>query len=324
LAREGENAVKPEEIEGLFRDLKAKVDAGTISEDEFEAQLRELLFQDESGTYWTVGAQTQNWYRHENGDWVRASPPPSLDRALGKVQESGTEAPAVTAGRQHGLNRSVVLGTLGLLLGACLVVAGALYYWVGRTPSSAVPAAASPAAPTHVTSTRAPEPTAAIPSTAATAVPTEQESPTPQVTATREVAGSTPPPPTATAERAPSVTPISRQVLTHSAPNLVLPEDGTERGPGYQAVLIWEPVDNLRDDEYYHVEVCWNECTVYWGDYVRETSWIFPEFLRGESVDDRYYWHVTVRRQIGEAPAGPSDPATSPPSETWAFLFPPG
>jgi hypothetical protein len=87
-------------------------------------------------------------------------------------------------------------------------------------------------------------------------------------------------------------------------------------------VLIWKPVDNLGDDEYYHVEVCWNECTMYEGSYVRETTWIFPEFRRGHSVDDKYYWHVTVRQQKGEAPEGPSDPSTSPPSETWMFTFP--
>jgi len=314
--------VKPEEIEDLFRELKAKVEAGTISEDEFEAQLREFLFQDDSGTYWTVGAQTENWYRHENGDWVRASPPPSLKRAAGKEQESGVEKPTIPPRRRGGLDRRVALGVLGLLLGACLVVAGVLYYQLGRTPSTAVPAADSPAATTSVTSTPVLEPTATTTSPAATALPTEEASLTPQVTPTREAPSSTPPPPTATPAAAPSATSVPPQVVTHGAPALVLPEDGTERGRGYQAVLIWEPLDNLGDDEYYHVEVCWNECTVYWGAYVRETTWIFPEFLRGESVNDKYYWHVTVRQQRGEAPEGPSDPSTSPPSETWMFLFP--
>jgi len=314
--------VKPEEIEGLFRELKAKVEAGTIPEDEFEAQLREFLFQDDSGTYWTVGAQTENWYRHENGDWVRASPPPSLKRAAEKEQESGVEKPAIPPRRRGGLDRRVVLGVLGLLFGAFLVVAGVLYYQLGRAPSTAAPAADSPAATTNVTSTPVPEPTATTTSPAATALPTEEESPTPQVTATREAPSSTPPPPTATPAAAPSSTSVPPQVFTHGAPVLVLPEDDTERGPHYQAVLIWEPVDNLHDDEYYHVEVCWNECTEYDAGYVRETTWIFPEFRRGQSVDDKYYWHVTVRQQRGEAPDGPGDPSTSPPSETWVFLFP--
>jgi hypothetical protein len=314
--------VKPEDIEDLFHELKAKVEVGIISEDEFETQLREFLFQDDSGTFWTVGAQTQNWYRHENGDWVRASPPPSLKRAGGKDRESGVETPAARPGRRGGLDRRVALGVLALLFGACLVVASVLYYQLGRTPSTTVPAADSPAATTSVTSTPVPEPTATTRSQAASPIPTEEGAPSPSVTATRQAPSSTPPRPTATTAPAPSATSVPPQAFIHGAPTLVLPENGAERGRGYQAVLIWKPVDNLADDEYYHVEVCWNGCTTYEGKYLTETTWVFPEFRRGQSVDDRYYWHVTVRRQGGGAPEGPSDPSTSPPSETWMFMFP--
>jgi hypothetical protein len=314
--------VKPDEIEALFRQLRAKVEGGTISEDEFEAQLREFLFQDDSGSYWTVGAQTENWYRHQNGDWVRASPPAWLKRVAGKERESGLEKPVIPPRRRGGLDRRVALGVLGLLFVVCVVVTGVLYYQLGRAPSSGVPAAYSPAATTNATSTPFREPTAATTSPAATAPPTEAGSPTPPASTTREAPSSTPSLPTATPAAAPSATSVPPQVFRHVAPALVLPEDGTERGRGYQAVLVWKPVDNLGDDEYYHVEVCWNECTVWWGDYVRETSWIFPEFKRGESVDDKFYWHVTVRQQRGGAPEGPSDLSTSPPSEKWMFLFP--
>jgi hypothetical protein len=87
--------------------------------------------------------------------------------------------------------------------------------------------------------------------------------------------------------------------------------------------MVWKPVDNLGDDEYYHVDICWNQCTVPWGAYVREATYTFPDFLRGEATDGNYSWHVTVRSQRGEAPEGPLDPATSPPSETWVFYLEP-
>jgi hypothetical protein len=314
--------VKPEEIKELFHDLRAKVEAGTISEDEFEAQLREFLFQDESGTYWTVGAQTQSWYRHENGDWVRASPPEALKSAGGKKHELGVETPPAPVARRGRSGRRVVLIAMCLLLAACLVVTGVLYLQLGRSPRTTAPAADSPTAVNSATSTVVPEPIATTPPGVATAEPTEEGSPTPQVTATRAVASWTPPPPTATRTAKPTATSVPPQVFRHAAPELVLPEDGTERGRGYEAVLIWKPVDALGDAEYYHVEVCWNECSMYEGSYARETTWVFPEFRRGQSVDDKYYWHVTVRQQKGGAPAGPSDPATSPPSETWVFTFP--
>lgn len=314
--------MKPEEIEELFHELRAKVEAGTISEDDFEAQLREFLFQDESGTYWTMGAQTHKWYRHENGDWVRASPPPSLKPPGGKAQELAVEKPVVLPGRRGRPNRRVVIGVVGLVFAACLVVTGVLYYQLGRTPSTTIPVAESPTAMSSATSIMVPAPTPPAPPTVEAALPTVEASPTTWVTVTREESSSTPPPPTATSTAEPSATYVLPQAFAHAAPELLLPEDGTERGPRYQALLIWDPVDNLGDDEYYHVEVWWTGCAPCEAAYVRDTTWQFPEFHRGHSVDDKYYWHVTVRQQKGEAREGPSDPSTSPPSETWMFTFP--
>ena len=312
--------MKPEGIEGLFRELKAKVEAGTISEDEFEAQLREFLFQDDSGTYWTVGAQTENWYRHENGDWVRASPPPSLKPAAGMDQELGVETPAVPPGRRGGLDRRVVLGVLGLLFGAFLVVAGVLYYQLGRTPSTTVPAADSPAATTNVTSTPVLEPTATTTSPAATALPTEEASLTPRVTATQAIPTSTPRP---TSTPTPSVSPT--WAIKYGSPLLLAPEEGSQFGRGYDAVLQWRLVDELAEGEYYHVEVCWNGCKnpdEFHGHYLRETSYVFPRRIYGgRAIDDKYHWHVTVRAQQGDQPEVPGDPAISEPSETRVFIL---
>lgn len=312
--------MRPEEIEGLFRELKAQVEAGTISEDEFEAQLREFLFQDESGTSWTVGAQTENWYCHENGDWVRASPPPSLKRAAGKEQESGIDKPAIPPRQRGGLDRRVVLGVLGLLFGAFLVVVGVLYYQLGRAPSTAAPAADSPAATTNVTSTPVPEPTSTATSPAATALPTEEASPPPQVTATQAIPTSTPRP---TSTPAPSVSPT--WAIKYGPSLLLGPEDGSQFGRGYDAVLQWRLVDELADGEYYHVEVCWNECKnpdEFHGGYLRETSYVFPRRVYGgRAIDEKYYWHVTVRAQQDDQPEVPGDPAISEPSETRVFIL---
>jgi len=110
--------------------------------------------------------------------------------------------------------------------------------------------------------------------------------------------------------------------MKYGPPILLEPQDGKERGPGYDAILKWQPVGELAENEYYHVEICWNDCSVFWGHYPRDTVWTFPSFLRGEAADNRFHWHVTVRVQRGDASASPLDPAVSPPSETWVFLFP--
>ena len=178
------------------------------------------------------------------------------------------------------------------------------------------------------------------PATSTTEMPTATvrfpPSPTSGGQETPEADGATPMPTPTVDRRSPMATPrpsatpsysptsTSVKVFAHRAPVLVEPEDGVERGPGYFAVLTWEPVRDLKNDEYYHVEVCWNNCSDFDAGYVTDTSWIFPDFHRGEAVNDAFYWHVTVRRQAGNEPAGPSDPATSPTSQTRMFSLPQG
>ena len=312
--------MKPEEIEELFHRLRAKVEAGTISEDEFEAQLREFLFQDESGTYWTMGAQTQDWYRHENGDWVRGSPPASLKPAGGKGQEPGVGTAAAPTTRRRRPNRRVVLAVVCLLFAACLVVGGILYVQLGKTPWTTAPVAASPTATSSVTSTLVPEPTATTQPVVASVVPTEGASPTPRDTATQAIPTSTPRP-----ASTPSPSVSSTRAVKYGAPLLLAPEDGAQYGRGYDAVLQWSLVDELAEGEYYHLEVCWNGCKnpdEFYGHYLRETRHVFPRQVYGSrAIDDKYRWHVTVRAQQGDQPEVPGDPAISEPSETRFFIL---
>jgi len=312
--------VKHEEIEELFRQLRAKVEAGTISEDDFEARLREFLFQDESGTYWTMGAQTRSWYRHENGDWVRASPPASLKPAGEKDQELGVETPTVPLTPRARPNKRVVLAVLCLLFAACLVVSGVLYLQLGNMPWTTVPVAASPTATSSVTSTPVPEPTATTQPVVASVVPTEGGSPTPRATATQAIPTSTPRP---TSTPSPSVSPT--RAVKYAAPLLLAPEDGAQYGRGYDAVLQWSLADELAEGEYYHLEVCWNGCRnpdEFYGHYLRETTHVFPRQVYGSrAIDDKYRWHVTVRAQQGDQPEVPRDPAVSEPSETRFFIL---
>lgn len=313
--------MKPEQIEERFRKLKEDVEAGTVSEDEFEAELRDFLFQDDSGTYWTIGAQTEKWYRHEDGDWVEASPPPELERSERKAEYSEEESAPIppTAGRRS--NTRLVLGIVGVLVVACLILVATVSYGLGRGSLPTRPAAESSVPASSPTETAVPEPTATATSGAATGSPEDASSPSPLATVVTETPTSMPSA-TSTPLPEPTATPGPPPAIMRPAPVLMEPEDGAERGGRSLAILSWKPVDNLGDDEYYHVDICWNQCTVPWGAYVREATYTFPDFLRGEATDDSYSWHVTVRSQRGEAPEGPLDPATSLPSETWVFFLP--
>ncbi|NIN66953.1 MAG: hypothetical protein GTO63_20105 [Anaerolineae bacterium] len=314
--------MKTEEIEKLFHEVKAAFEAGAITERQFKAEAKELLFQDSEGRYWAIGIKTEQWYRYEEGDWVNASPPPTLESVAQEITPPEVEAEEAKAPTKRPLRSPVLLGLIGALFLVCLIAVAAISYQVGRLSVMALPAEDTPTTTSEATEAPEVEPTATLDLAGPEATPVQPEhSPTSQPTVTESEAS---PAPTPTHTRAPqrTPTPVSTPQMRYSPPVLLDPENGAERGPGYKAILTWQPVGELSHSEYYHVEVCWNGCSVFWGDYVQDTTYEFPWFKRGYAIDDRYYWHVTVRVQRGEAPAGPLDPPISPPSETWMFMYP--
>jgi hypothetical protein len=318
----GGRSVRVEEIEDLFHEVKAALEAGKLTDHEFEDKIRSLLFRDDDGNYWTVGAQTEKWYRYEEGEWIQDSPPPALERAEAEESAPRGKAEETTSKKKRRVDRPLAIGLGSIVFVACLLLAAVAAYQLGKISSVArdLLPGLTPSVEAVESPTIAPldSPTLAETPTAAGAEPS---SPVPEATPTQPSPTATRPP-TSTPVPSPTATIAPTPVLIHAAPVLSEPEDGAERGPGYYAVLMWKPVPGLGEDEYYHIEVCWNDCKGREACYTRDTTWTFPDFRRGQAVDTRYYWKVTVRRQQGEEPAGPADPPTSPASETWSFMLP--
>ncbi len=63
------------QVEREFRQLKARYDAGTLSEADFKARLQDLMLQDEQGRWWMIGAETGQRYYHDGERWIRSEPP---------------------------------------------------------------------------------------------------------------------------------------------------------------------------------------------------------------------------------------------------------
>jgi hypothetical protein len=315
--------MRVEDIHELFRELKAEAEAGTITEEEFEDRVRNLLYRDEEGRYWTIGAQTEKWYRYEAGEWVQDSPPPTLERAEEDVSTPQEKAETTAPEKERRFSRRLVIGVVAAAFVVCPLLAALAAYQLGMMASGSPGATYSPTPSAEAMGTPIVAPSPSPAPTDTPSVPAEEpSSPEPEATPT-EPSPSPTREPTATSTPQPSPTTQPTPSYIHAPPTLVLPDDGAEFGGRYEAILVWEPVPGLAEDEYYHVEAWWNDSTAFWGDYVRDTEYTFPgNVYRGQAVDDRYYWHVTVRRQQGEEPLGPLDPPTSPPSETWVFLLP--
>lgn len=63
------------DVEARYRELKAQVAAGALTEDDFKAQLEELMIQDDEGRWWIIGYETGDWYVFDGKEWVQAAPP---------------------------------------------------------------------------------------------------------------------------------------------------------------------------------------------------------------------------------------------------------
>lgn len=315
--------MKAEEIEKLFHQLKEDLEAGAITEDELLAKTRDLLFRDDRGRYWTIGASTGQWYRYDEADWVQASPPQTLEPVGVEVRPPDTQSarPRQRRERVPGVRTLVALASAFSLV--CLVVVALVSFELGRLSVMTSPAERSPT-PTVEMMQTTPTAEAIVPTPGASgaASPTpRQGSPTPLPTGTHDE-GSRAARTTPTVASQPSATPVAAAQTQYGPPVLRLPENGMERGPRYRAILEWEPVGELASGEYYHVTVCWNNCQDFWGGFVDTTSIEFPSFHRGLARDDLFHWWVVVRLQRGDTWAGNSDPPISPPSETWVFRFP--
>jgi hypothetical protein len=62
------------ETEQKYRELKEMHAKGAISADQLKAELKRLMVQDDSGTYWMLGGKSGKWYRHDGTQWQEADP----------------------------------------------------------------------------------------------------------------------------------------------------------------------------------------------------------------------------------------------------------
>lgn len=62
-------------VEDEYFSLRGRLSSGRITQEQFEAALKDLVIQDEQGRYWMVGADTGQWYLNDGQSWVPAQPP---------------------------------------------------------------------------------------------------------------------------------------------------------------------------------------------------------------------------------------------------------
>jgi hypothetical protein len=233
----------------------------------------------------------------------------------------------------------LVLCCLGLVIaGASALSGGGLAGLLAGAPSletptpdeTALAGSATPTATASPTATATATSTPTVtPSATATPSPVPTDTPAPTPTPVIIVVTATPAPsdtPTATSEATNTPRPPQEPTATpppafkYPAPVLLDPENGGYI-PGVIAVLKWQPVDNLAENEWYATRLIFrqNNQLVYEGDRVKVPEWRIPDrlYYAADGPDLEYRWLVFVER---DNPDG-STTQLSPESETFVFRW---
>lgn len=171
-----------EEVDYRYAQLKRQVDAGQITQEEFDEQLKRSMVQDKSGRWWAKSRKSGEWYYHDGRTWVRGSPPgyapPTLEqppteqrrdtlverpssyedrRLIGHKQNEGeqrTREPSASLGRIVVLSLVAVVFVLGVVGGAVFLTSTESTSSKDDSSSSAIP---TPLSPTLKTKTIVPD-----------------------------------------------------------------------------------------------------------------------------------------------------------------------
>jgi hypothetical protein len=62
------------ETEAKYKELKERHAKREISTEQVKTELKQLMVQDETGTYWMLGGKSGKWYRHDGAQWQETDP----------------------------------------------------------------------------------------------------------------------------------------------------------------------------------------------------------------------------------------------------------
>jgi Short C-terminal domain len=122
-----------QEADRRYAELARQRDAGTISDEEFDAKRQQLMVQDGEGRWWAKVGEPEEWYYRDGSAWVRGTPPgyreathePATDSPTAQTPSPPRGAEGGIAGRQGMPSWIPVAG-----LGGIALVGIVLVFWV--------------------------------------------------------------------------------------------------------------------------------------------------------------------------------------------------
>lgn len=103
-----------EQAEAEYWHLRGQLTAGRISQQQFEAALEQLVFQDAHGRSWMLGVDSGKWYMHNGQAWIESLPQTAGDRAA-----TSSPVPLPPTGTHR--SRSLLLPAAGCICSLCII-----------------------------------------------------------------------------------------------------------------------------------------------------------------------------------------------------------
>ena len=84
-----------QKVQEQYAALRAQLDAGRITHEQFEAALRPLMFQDAQGHYWMIGVESGKWHMFDGQTWTQIDPPAAEPAPVPAPPPPAPAAPSV-------------------------------------------------------------------------------------------------------------------------------------------------------------------------------------------------------------------------------------
>jgi hypothetical protein len=124
-----------QEADRRYAELTRQRDDGSISDEEFDAQRRQLMVQDDEGRRWAKIGKSGDWHYRDGGAWVRDTPPgyqEATPEPMADVSPSQTPSSSHPEDVENGENerRKMPLWIPVAGLGGVTLVGIVLVFWV--------------------------------------------------------------------------------------------------------------------------------------------------------------------------------------------------
>jgi hypothetical protein len=121
------------EADRRYAELVRQLDAGNISEEEFDAQRRQLTVQDGEGRWWAKFGESGEWHYRDGDTWVPGIPPAyqgAVPKPTDPPAQTQSPSPSKDVKNEKASRRKVPAWILVIGLGGIALVGIVLVVWV--------------------------------------------------------------------------------------------------------------------------------------------------------------------------------------------------